>query len=40
MIVGLRGQKLYELETPCPEYPGVTETDHALIKEKKLITDT
>ena len=22
MIVGPRGQKLYELGTPCPEYPG------------------
>ena len=23
MIVGPRGQKLYELGTPCPEYPGL-----------------
>ena len=24
MIVWPRGQKLHELGTPCPEYPGVT----------------
>ena len=23
MIVGPRGQKLHELGTPCPEYPGL-----------------
>ena len=23
MVVGPRGQKLHELGTPCPEYPGL-----------------